>query len=467
LSAGNVAQDPVEAALADMPAQARAVSGRSVAHGILWMLFSSGTSRLVTFAGQIILGRLLLDHDFGLFATALAISSFLLVLKDGGLRQLLIQRGRTDFERLAGPVFWMMAAFSFGSALVLAAAAPIVASAYGEKMLVPMLLVMAAAVVVSLPSQILMTGMYIDLRFDVLAIITTVSTVLKYVLAVGLAWMGVGAMSFVWPLLACVVFESAVALAVDRHRPWKQRPELAQWRGLLRDAAWLIIAALAAITLFMGIYPVIGLFTDMGTVGIYSFAFLLVSQTGMIAYSIEQVLFPSLSRLAQEPERRRSALLRSLQATAIIMVPSCLILAAAYEPFEQLVWQGKWAESVVPLQLLSLAYPLFILHIVSKSALLATGRFKASALMILISGGGLMAVGGVAAAIWGTPTAIAVAAAGYMALISGPLLVIPLKTEGVSATDILIRVAPTYLLTFAACSAAWLLDQRCSPASTP
>jgi PST family polysaccharide transporter len=423
------------------------------------MLFATGGGRVITFVGQVLLGRLLTDRDFGLFAIALSVASFMQVFKDGGLRQLLIQRGRGEYQRLLGPVFWMMAVFALGSAGLLAAASGPVSRAYGEGALGPMLRVLAAALAASLPSMILLTGMYIDLRFDVLAAISTGSIALRYVLTVALAWSGLGPMSFVWPMLVCAAAESAVALVLDPDRPWRERARWVVWPVLLGESKWLIAGSLATFVLYLGNYPVIGLFATTEVVGVYSFAFLLVSQTGTVAYAVEQVLFPSLSRLRDEPERRRVATLRSLRAAAILMAPACFSLAAVYEPLELLIWHGRWAESVAPLQLLCLAYPPFILHFVSKCVLMATGRFRSAAAMIFSAGAGTILAGGIAAAVWGTPTAIAAATAGYLTAASIPMLALPLRSESISLGQILARVGPAFVLAFAAAGSAWGLDQ--------
>ena len=114
------------------------------------------------------------------------------ILKDGGVRQLLIQRGQSEFESLVGPVFWMAMAFNVGTGALLAAAAPLAAGLYGHAVIAPMLLVVAASISLSTPSAILQAKMTIDLRFGALARIAVGSAIVRYAGSVVLAWAGLG-----------------------------------------------------------------------------------------------------------------------------------------------------------------------------------------------------------------------------------------------------------------------------------
>src|SRR6187399_688630 len=63
--------------------------------GATWMVVSSTAGRVVALLGQVAIGWLLKPEDFGAWALALAMSSAVMSLRNGGTTQILIQRGHS------------------------------------------------------------------------------------------------------------------------------------------------------------------------------------------------------------------------------------------------------------------------------------------------------------------------------------------------------------------------------------
>ncbi|MDP3426604.1 MAG: oligosaccharide flippase family protein, partial [Humidesulfovibrio sp.] len=80
---------------------------RQVASGMLWVAGSAVVGRLASFGSQLVLGWLLTPEDFALYAIAVSVSALLWVVKNGGLREVLTQRGR-EYDALA-PAAWRIA----------------------------------------------------------------------------------------------------------------------------------------------------------------------------------------------------------------------------------------------------------------------------------------------------------------------------------------------------------------------
>jgi O-antigen/teichoic acid export membrane protein len=122
------------------------------------------------------------------------------------------------------------------------------------------------------------------------------------------------------------------------------------------------------------------------------------------------VLMPALQRLRSEPARMADASARAAQMTAVAGCVLCLPLLAVFGPIEAVVWRGKWAETVLAVQVLSLLYPIMIMATVALAVLSAHDRSRAWAAMLLAIGvvGNLGALG----AAWKYQSATA-AAVGY------------------------------------------------------
>lgn len=308
----------------------------AVFRGSSWAAMGAVFSRGMGLAAQIVLGLLLSDHDFGVFAIAIGVSSVLTVLRDGGARQLLISRPKEHAQLLA-PVFWIAIAFAVGTGALLALTAPLAAGADSD--VATLLLIIALVQPLSVPGSILSARLQIDLRFGAITAIQSTLALVRFGGAVVLAWRGFGALSFVLPLIPMAFIEWAWAWALTRDHPWFSGPRLHQWRGLLRVSAWAVVGSAGIAAINSGVPVVLGVLVPSGVVGVYFFAQQLVTQIGIVlGASLAQVLFPAFTRLLGEPERKRRATLRALRQSMLLASPMCAAMAAIIIPFESLVW---------------------------------------------------------------------------------------------------------------------------------
>src|SRR5688500_2468182 len=281
--------------------------GVAVAGGMAWLTFTSVAGRLVSFAAQIVLGWKLSKGDFGLYAIAIAFAGLIQVFKDGGLRQLLVQRG-SDYHALLGPVFWLSMVFNAATALVLVAAAPLGVHLYGRPELYPLLWVMAAAIPLATPSLVSQARLALDLRFRTASWILLVSNLLRHGLTIVFAATGFGAMSFVLPLLFVSVYESAAGIVATGEVPWKYPLQARRWSELLYMSRWLIAGTLATLLIVSGDYLVLGWLEDDALVGVYFFGFQLAVQIhAVLIGNLQIVLFPSLAKVEGDLPRMAAA----------------------------------------------------------------------------------------------------------------------------------------------------------------
>src|SRR2546426_9109659 len=96
---------------------------KSAGRGAAALSGASLALRGLNFLGQVVLGAILIDRDFGLFAIANSVAGFILVLRDGGMQTLIVQRGASEYEELEGPAFWLGLVFNSLAGVLLAVAA--------------------------------------------------------------------------------------------------------------------------------------------------------------------------------------------------------------------------------------------------------------------------------------------------------------------------------------------------------
>lgn len=419
--------------------------GTRAAGGVAWLFSYLVTTRAVYVASQVALGWLLAPEDFGVYAVAVSLTLVTRALQDGGVPQLLIQRGTARYRDLAVDMFWLAltANVIVGAGLVLAS--PLLVDVFDEPRLQPLLWIMAGAMPLSTPWALLSAKLQLESRWREWALIKGVSSSVEYALIVTFAWMGYGPASFVLPLPLSAVLAGGLAWLVCRDAPWLRRPDPRHWPPLLSDARWLMFGAITAGMFAQGDYLVLGRIAPAAVVGIYYFAYQIPAQFGHLAGSIGGVLFPMLGQLG-ERDRRARALLRGLRAQMLVIAPGCVAVAVLFPQLEQLIWAGRWSAAVVPVQVLSILMPFRLMYPITEAGLLASGAFRTWSNIMLLEGIGLMTTAWFGATIAADATVVAITTGVYLALSVIAVTTFALRQYGATVRQVLAGLAVPWLL---------------------
>lgn len=432
-----------------------AATVRSAARrGLAWLISGTLLSRVVGLVSHVVLGAVLLKSDFGLFAVASAITLIVRSLQDAGLRAMIVQLEEADFEHTRHDVFWLATTMNVTAATVLAVLAPSVASLYGAPALTALLRVMALWVLVNSPWSYFSAVLSRDLRFGQVAFLNVVWAMVQYGLSIVLALLGAGAMSFVIPLPVAAIAGGVAGSRLIRDRPWRVRPRPAGWPPLLRQMRWLILGN-AAVALFThGDYIGIGLFASAAALGIYFFAYQVPAQLGvLVSTSLHAVLFPTLARLGWADQRDLTVQSLGIFTSAMSFIS--LFVAAVFPALERVLWQGKWAAAIFPLQLLSAAFPLRLRFDVANAQLMALGLFKRLSLLQLYQGLGLVAAAGAGASLCDDIDCLTGSVALYLAFSGVAFTGVALAGLGYGAATGMTSGGPAWLI---ACLTAFVVE---------
>jgi O-antigen/teichoic acid export membrane protein len=420
--------------------------GRRTVGSLGWMMANAGVTRFASFFAQIALGWLLSERDFGIYALAISLSILASLLRDAGVRQILIAQ-QAHYARLLGPVFWMAMAFNTITGVILAIAAPLAALVYGEPALTALLLIIAISQPLGTPGAILSTRLQIDLRFRAISVIQVTAAVMRYGGAVILAWAGFGPMSFVLPLPFIALFEGIAGWLFTREHPWAHRPAMATWGDLFVQGRWVLVASFGIAAMNLAPNLAIGLFASIAITGLYFFAFQIIIQVGMLfAASAVQVLFATLSKIATEQDRKRQAVMRSLRQIMLAGAPVCIGLAVTFPALELLVWQGRWAAAAPAVTWLGFFYAFSLLPSVAFSAQQAAGNFRAAAIGMLLLAAATISAASAGALVMQSVEGIALFVGGGGALASSAYIVIALRSLGITWRDVAGATFPFWLI---------------------
>lgn len=462
LRAFEQASPPVEAA---PRAAAAAPMGARVGRSAVWMLINGVVMKLLSFLAQIALGWLLLEKDFGYYAIATSITSFLGVFRTGGARDLLIQGGAAAGDRPGRSLLWYAIACDAASGAVLLALAPLAARVYDAPVIAWMLVVQGICTPLCTPGVMLSARLIAELRHREFGNVAIAVNLTRYGGTIILAAFGFGAMSFVYPLPVVSAVEYVLARHYAGRAALPGRIEPWRWPAFLRQGKWIVFTTFAGALFTHGENLIIGLFVAPEIMGVYFFAQSLVKQAGaMLAWNLHQVLFPAFSRMEGEWERQRQAMLRALSALSLAMAVFCGVQAAAYDALERLLWHGKWDATVLPMIVAAILYPMRMMFTVAEAACYARLRFRLLGGAYLVLGVTMVGAALAGAAIWGTPLAMTIMAGSTQAVVCLGLNLAVLKVFEIPRRSTLRATVPAWLLIGAIAAAVAAGDRLLKPA---
>jgi PST family polysaccharide transporter len=316
-------------------------------------LLSYASNQGLRLAATVVLARILVPSDFGLFAlTSLAIS-LLSIFNDFGVGPALVVARDLD-RRTRATALTLMIVSSLLLAGLLAGVSPFVADLFSEDRLDELLLVVAGSLFLSGPIWFHETTLQRDLEFGKRFAAKLVQTLTYISVAITLAVLDAGVWSLVIGHVASYVTYLAALVVITRDRVvpgWDAaaaRRLAGSGRGFLAQDA-LEYAQQQSDSLAIG--GVLG----AGQLGLYAMAYRFGELTYIgIAEPITQVTFPAFARMRERAEDWRPPFRTVLRLVALITFPIAVVLSGAAEPVVDTLFGAKWTGMIGPLAVLGL-----------------------------------------------------------------------------------------------------------------
>jgi PST family polysaccharide transporter len=141
---------------------------------------------------------------------------------------------------------------------------------------------------------------------------------------------------------------------------------------------------------------VIGLFHDENVVGLYFWGFALSMQTMfLLATGLKDVLFPTLSKLNDQPQRQAVGFRNALRLMMLVAAPAAVLQAVTADPLVKLLFEQRWEPAIPVVQYLSFAMLSQPMQVMAMSLIMALGRFRLMTLVgfvqaVLLVGGSVV-----------------------------------------------------------------------------
>jgi O-antigen/teichoic acid export membrane protein len=355
------------------PAERAEVFAGQVRRSFAWQGGAQLAGQLVSWAGTLLVVRLLAPEDYGLMAMVMLFLGFLFTVADLGVGAATVQARELDEEQLRH-VLGVVATSAVAGMALSFMAAPLVAAFFGEPRLTPIVrvlslnfLLMAAA---SLPQAQAMRRM----DFRTKARIDVASSVAGTVASLALAAAGMG----VWALVFAVLGQNLCrAVGYQVASPLRVWPAFssASVAPLVKFGA--VLSLDRAVFFFYGNVDamIAGRVLGGEALGVYTVA-LAFAATPLqkVIPTVTQVSFAAFSRIQTDPDRVRRNVRRAFRLAAAVAAPVLFGMGAVAPVMVPLVLGERWAAVVLPFQLMCAVLPLRMLSAVLSPAVMGTGR---------------------------------------------------------------------------------------------
>lgn len=327
--------------------------GQKIVSSAAWSFVGKLLAQIINFIMFVVLARVLVPDDFGLFGMVLVVLGFVTMLSEAGFNSALIQKEEvkdSDWSTL----FWFNMILSVVFALAMIGISPLAAWFYDDPRVQPLIAAIGLQFPISALCGTHLTMLKRDMQFAFLAKMEVAGELIAGLLTVGLAIAGFGA----WALIIKALTIYLIWLVAT----WGKGFWYPKWTfdiQMLRENFkysfgffnwnftyyWSRNADNLLVGKFLGSVP-LGLYTRA-----YTTMLMPLRQTNAVA---SRVMFSGLSRIQNDPEQVKKTYLRAVSTIALFGFPSMLGLAVVSRDFVLALYGPKWIGCVEVLQLLCL-----------------------------------------------------------------------------------------------------------------
>ena len=378
-----------------------------LARSVFWIVWSKGIGQVVSFVTVLLVARILSPGDYGLMALAGVWTGVVTLLSELGIGAAIIQFRDVDESEL-NACFWLtMAAATAGYAL-LYAAAPAIAAWFAAPLLTDVLRVVG----LTLP---LMAGRVVPdsllrkrLAFDRLSQADVAAVALNVPIVLGLALAGAGVWALVAGTLTMTLVPGVWVFWYARWRPGV-RVRGARLPEMLRYSLATLGSRLSWAAYQQADTLVLGKVSGDVAVGYYSMArHLAALPVSKVSTLVNQLAAPVMAELQESVAELRRSFLRAVRLVVAVVLPLCVGVMLVGSDGVRVVLTDKWADAIVPLQILSAYSILSSVAVLCVPALMA--RYRTGFLLRYTTAQlGVMPLAFWVGAAWGGPQGVALA----------------------------------------------------------
>ena len=315
---------------------------RKAVHSVIALGLRQGLNVGMASVGGILLARLLSPSEFGLFAVVTFLLTFLVTFGDAGLAASLVRQAHEPLEEDYQAIFTVQQVLVVSVVILFWLAAPWVAGAYHLPRHDGWVFRLLGLSLLCTSFQVIPAArLERHLSFEKLAIVEVAMSFVFYSTAVGLAWKGVGTLSFA---IAMVARSLTGAILVNRASPWRihwrwnwERARVHLKFGVPYQGIGFIFLLMSSIT------PVfIGILLGAASVGYINWAQMVAAYPVLALGIMQRVYLPAFARLQLHREALSQFVEQILRATNGLVAPVAILTLVSIKPLTKFVFGPKW-----------------------------------------------------------------------------------------------------------------------------
>ena len=308
-------------------------------------------SRLVALLRTVILARILLPAQFGLYGIATLVLAFLEVFTETGINVFLIQQ-KENLEKYIDTAWLVSIARGFLIALLILVCAPLVVrffNAPGALNLVLLISLVSAIRGFISPARVkFQKELEFGKEFWIRMAIFTFDSAVAIVVALTTRTPA----SLVWGLIAGSVLEVILTHALIRPRP-KLAFESETFKKIVSRGKWLTGAGIFEYLFRQGDDIVVGRFLGETSLGFYQMAYKVATlPVTEVADVFGKVTLPIYAKISESKKELKDALVKTTLATAALVLPGGLVLVIFTKLAVTIVLGEVWLPIVPVLKVL-------------------------------------------------------------------------------------------------------------------
>lgn len=351
--------------------------------GFKWVFAFSISQKFLSFCTSVVLARILMPADFGLFALAFVLIDGFGLFKNLGIGQALIQR-KDEVEEASDTAFIILPLVGFLLFVLLYALAPFGAQLLGNTTITSLVRILGFIFVISCFSQVPGSLLNKNLQFKEKAISEICATISYSFVSIFLAINKFGVWSLVYGYIVKTVVQTAMFWFYAKWRPhFRFSKKIAV--QMLNFGKFLLAGNILSFLRGNLDNVFVGKMLGVTMLGYYALAFNI--STFLNDYIIDRfstVLFPAYSKIQDDTDDLKTAYLKVLKYILIISVPFVLILFLLAPEFLKIVYGDKWLPAISVLRILCFAGLIKAVSGTTNPIFLAKGRTKTDFYLTLI-----------------------------------------------------------------------------------
>lgn len=382
--------------------------------GLLWQFSGTFGKGLLQIGFLTILARLVTPEEFGIVSAALIVVGLSQLFGQFGVGPALVYQSdlREEHVRVGFLVSCALSAVVAGSVWLLA---PWIAGFFRMPELEAVLVVLSLVFVIRGAGIVAESLLQRDLAFRQLAYVDVVSYGVGYgIVGTTLGYYGYGYWALVAGHIGQSLLQTAAYVCIKRH-PMRPVIDISAGRELFHYGGGYTLLRFANYGAAQGDNVVIGRVLGAEALGIYGRAYqLLVTPARLFGFVLDRVLFPTMARIQEDPERLVRSYRRAVATVALFALPTSGVVFVLAPEIVNSLLGGEWVAVTTPLQIFAIAILFRTSYKISDSLVRATGEVYRGAwrhglyAIFVVVGAGLGSVWGIEGVAVGIVTAIMV-----------------------------------------------------------